>query len=89
MASSNIYDIIWPTWFEKKEPTEMLMRAAIKEFSAKCSSLSFFDDEYELFKAASWFKQDRIPRQTSFAAQALLSTDVFVVLDTKEVRLML
>jgi hypothetical protein len=87
MVASKAYDIIWPTWIENKGPTEMLMRSAMQQFDAQCASMSFFDDKYELFRGASWFKEDRTPRKSSIAAHALLSVDVFVILDTEKVSL--
>lgn len=57
----------------------------MKEFDACFASLSFFDGKYEIFKAEIGYNASRISRSVSIASHALLSTDVLVVLDTKQV----
>jgi hypothetical protein len=57
----------------------------MKEFDTVFASLSFFDGQDEIFKAENGYNVPRIPRSISIAAHALLSDDVFVVLDTKQV----
>lgn len=83
--SAKEFDIVWPTWHENKEPTERIMREAMKTFNVANIALSFFDDKSEIFKAASWYKEDRMPRNASLAGHALLSCDIFVVLDAAKV----
>jgi hypothetical protein len=83
MSMGRSYDIVWPHWSQAKAGA--LICAALKEFDVSLASLSFFDGKYEIFKAESGYNASRIPRSISIAAHALLSTDVLVVLDTKEV----
>jgi hypothetical protein len=83
MMASRSYDVVWPHW-SKAKPSAWL-GAAMKEFDTCFASLSFFDGKYESFKAEVGYNASRISRAVSIAAHALLSTDVFVVLDTKQV----
>jgi hypothetical protein len=77
------YDIVWRQW--NLDKAGALLMAAMKRFDASCASISFFDENYEVFKLESGYNKLRIDRATSIAAHALLSTDVFVVFDTKQV----
>jgi hypothetical protein len=83
MSMGSSYDIIWPQW--SREKATALICAAMKEFDAVFASLSFFDGKNEIFKAENGYNIPRISRSISIAAHALLSEDVFVVLDTKHV----
>ena len=58
---------------------------AMKKFGTKFVSLSFFDEDSEVFKAENGYNQATMDRAISFAAHCLLSKDVLVILDTKEV----
>jgi hypothetical protein len=57
----------------------------MKKFGTRSATFSIFNSEYEVFKAELGYNGNQTPRSTSIAAHALLSTDVFVVLDTKQV----
>lgn len=57
----------------------------MKQFGTRYAAISFFDGQYEIFKAENGYNRRSIPRVTSIAAHAILSTDVFVVLDTTQV----
>ena len=81
MGSS--YDIVWPQW--SRDKASALICAAMKEFDTYFASLSFFDGKHEVFKAENGYNVSRISRSISLAAHALLSEDVLVVLDTKQV----
>jgi hypothetical protein len=83
MAAGRSYDIVWPNWSRGK--VNALISAAMKEFDTCFASISFFDGKYENFKAESGYNVSRVSRSISIAAHALLSVDVLVVLDTKQV----
>lgn len=57
----------------------------MKQFNTCYAAISFFDGQYENFKAENGYQRRQIPRGVSIAAHALMSTDVFVVLDTAKV----
>lgn len=80
---SREYDILWPQWGQEKAGD--LIRLAMKQFQTKYVSLSFFDEHYEIFKAENGYNISHVDRTVSFAAHCLLSKDVLVILDTREV----
>ncbi|RDW84658.1 hypothetical protein BP6252_02248 [Coleophoma cylindrospora] len=80
ILAGSIYDVVWPHWEEEK--AGVLVRAAMKQFNTCYAAISFFDGQYENFKAENGYQRRHIPRGVSIAAHALISTDVFVVLDT-------
>ena len=81
------YEIVWPQWSgDRRKPIEELMMSATKSFGTQFVALSFFNEEYEVLKAENGYNVKYIQRDISFAAHALLSTDVFIILDTKKVR---
>ncbi|KAK0119867.1 hypothetical protein ONS95_011297 [Cadophora gregata] len=82
MRLSRQYDILWPQWGQDKAGD--LIRLAMKKFKTRFVSLSFFNEESEVFKAENGFNQSRVDRSISLAAHCLLSKDVLVILDTKE-----
>ncbi|PVH87474.1 hypothetical protein DL98DRAFT_249637 [Cadophora sp. DSE1049] len=82
MRLSRQYDILWPRWGQEKAGD--LIRLAMKKFGTKFVSLSFFDEDSEVFKAENGYNQSSVDRTISFAAHCLLSKDVLVILDTKE-----
>lgn len=81
MMLSRRYDILWPRWGQEKAAD--LIRLAMKKFGTKSVSLSFFDEDSEVFKAENGYNQSNVDRTISFAAHCLLSKDVLVILDAK------
>ncbi len=84
LSMSNQYDVLWPYWGQDKAGA--LIRTAMKQFGTKFASLSFFDENNEVFKAENGYNQPHVDRAASIAAHCLLSKDVLVVLDTNKVR---
>ncbi|KAK2624460.1 hypothetical protein QTJ16_006410 [Diplocarpon rosae] len=82
LGMSDDFDVLWPHWGQ--DNSAELIRIAMTKFGAKSVSLSFFDEENEVFKAENGYNQSHVARTTSIAAHCLLSKDVLVVLDTKE-----
>jgi hypothetical protein len=83
MQESRSLDILWPKW--SKDKARSIINDAMKEFDTCCASISFFDDRSEIFKIEYGYGGPKISRPVSIAAHALLSNDVLVLLDTKEV----
>jgi hypothetical protein len=78
------YDIIWRQQAEFDKVGSFL-KDAINRFDARYGSLSFFDDRYEDIKIENGYGRSRIDRHISIAAHVLYSSDVLVILDTKQV----
>lgn len=62
-----------------------LLPEIMRNFKSGGCAASSFSNREEVIKAERGYNTDLIPRSTSIAAHALLSTEVFVVLDTKKV----
>jgi len=86
MSVCATFDIVWPLW--ARERAGALILAAMKKFDTRNASLSFFDGNLESFKAENGYHRPHVARKISIAAHALLSQDVFVILDTHEVSLL-
>jgi len=71
---------IWDT-----DKISALMMTAMETFGTCLSSLSFFDGTDEMIIAGLGYGTVKVPRSVSIAAHAVLSDDVFVVLDTHKV----
>ncbi|KAI6710253.1 hypothetical protein JHW43_007209 [Diplocarpon mali] len=82
LGMSEDFEILWPHWGQ--DNSAELIRIAMTKFEAKSVSLSFFDEENEVFRAENGYNQPNVARTHSIAAHCLLSKDVLVVLDTKE-----
>lgn len=65
--------------------TSDFVHQAMKMFNCRFAAMSWFDHGRELFQAEHGYETPSISRSISIAAHALLSHDVLVVLDTKEV----
>ena len=86
MEETKELDHVWPTWSaEKRKVVEELMFTAMRHFDTRFVAMSFFDEEFELVKAENGYNSKFIFRDVSFAAHALLSTEVFAIPDTKKV----
>ncbi|TAQ85306.1 hypothetical protein B7494_g6363 [Chlorociboria aeruginascens] len=81
LSSSKQFDILWPNWGSDK--VGALIHAAMMKFQACRACLSFFDETHEIVKADSGHNRSNVGRSVSIAAHALLTEDVFVILDTK------
>src|SRR4051812_23762329 len=67
------------------EITSNAVHKAMVTFGCLYAAMSWFDHGRELFQAEHGYGMPSISRSISIAAHALLSHDVLVVLDTKEV----
>ena len=83
LSMCKAYDDVWPNY--AMENVGQFMRAAMRKFGTNYASVSFFDETDEVFRAENGYNKSRIPRTISIAAHSLCSTDVMVILDTKEV----
>ncbi|OBT90504.1 hypothetical protein VE02_01196 [Pseudogymnoascus sp. 03VT05] len=70
-------------WTPRQESrSKELVTASKKEFAVTGVSISLIDTSNEIFKAESTYNCRMIKRSVSIAAHALLTTEVFVILDT-------
>jgi len=76
-------DIAWFQWSQQQ--AGYLITNAMKTFGTRFASISFFDHKNEMFKVENGYNKPSVSRSISVAAHALLSDDVFLVLDTKKV----
>lgn len=83
-----VLDKLNPQWSEAQVAEGMSMvKQALKEFNASGAAISLVISDAEIVKVQEGYGlgHDTIKRSQSFAAHALLSTEVLVVLDTHEV----
>ena len=83
-----VLDRLNPQWSEAQEAEGIVMvKQALKEFDASGAAISLVISDAEIVKVQEGYGLGRetIKRSQSFAAHALLSTEVLVVLDTHEV----
>lgn len=86
LSESQKLEIIWSQWTEEQKlPTEEILTSAVGRFGTSFMALSFFNENYEIIKVENGYNAKYIPRDASLAAHALLSKEVFTILDTKEV----
>ncbi|EPQ65939.1 Bgt-4713 [Blumeria graminis f. sp. tritici] len=79
---SKKFDLVWRESMQERVGAHV--RAALKKFGTRYGSMSFFDEEYELFIAENGYNVSRIQRSNSIAAHALYSTEVLSVIDTQK-----
>jgi len=88
LSEAQRLEVIWSQWTaERRLPTEEILMSAVGRFKTSFMALSFFNENYEIIKVENGYNAKYIPRDASLAAHALLSKEVFTVLDTKKVRL--
>lgn len=80
-------DVAWFSWSQTEAGT--IIKTVMNTFSTRYASISFFDQNNEMFKVENGYHRASVPRPISIAAHALLSDDILVVLDTKKVCLYL
>ena len=86
LSESQKLEVIWSQWTEERRlPTEEMLTSAVGRFKTSFMALSFFDANYEIIKVENGYNAKFIPRDISLAAHAMLSKEVFTILDTKEV----
>ncbi|KAI9746143.1 MAG: hypothetical protein M1818_000824 [Claussenomyces sp. TS43310] len=72
----------WNDWTSTR--AKDLVLEALLQFDAPWAAISFFDRKSELIMAELGYNRQYICRQESIAAHVLFSTDVMVILDTKQ-----
>lgn len=74
-------DVAWFSWSQVEAGT--IIKTVMNTFSTHYASISFFDQNNEMFKVENGYHQANVPRSISIAAHALLSDEILVILDTK------
>lgn len=73
-------------WTPRQESrSKEIVKASKEEFAVTGVSISLIDTGNEILKAESTYNCRMIKRSVSIAAHALLTTEVFVILDTTKV----
>lgn len=76
-------DVFWWSWSQAMAGT--IIRTVMRHFHTDTGSISFFDQDNELFKVENGYSKAFVARSVSIAAHVLLSDDVLVILDTHKV----
>jgi hypothetical protein len=85
-ADCESLETFWVQW--PNSQASDLIQTARKTFDTPGASISFFDHDNEIFRIEHGYNKLGVSRDESIAAHALLTHDVFVVLDTKNVCLL-
>lgn len=75
-------EVAWVQWQNPR--AAHIVTTVMNVFGTHFASISFFDHDNEIFKVENGFDKGSISRSISIAAHALLSDEVFVILDTKK-----
>ncbi|MEK7582049.1 MAG: GAF domain-containing protein, partial [Patescibacteria group bacterium] len=67
---------------KQEERFDVITREATKSFNVPISTITIVDENREWFKSCQGLDVKEMPRESSFCAHAMLSRNVFVVIDT-------
>lgn len=78
-----LLNVAYPEWALKH--ARLLVVQAMRFFKTSRASISFFDRRNEVMKAESGYNRAVIPRTESIGAHCLFSMEAMVILDTRNV----